>query len=72
MIKVKGFNQNESVSVEKIFESEDSEKAMIYYKELSNEGLTVVFTNFRDMKIKDYLDELNKRNQALIKVKTSE
>jgi hypothetical protein len=64
MISIKGTNAN--CSVQKLFEDEESSKAMDYYRELASEGLAVQYTRLKDKTVKEYTEDLNARVKKIL------
>ena len=65
MILVKGFTG--TGVIEKIFEDKNSKEAVLYYKELSAQGMVVQYTNMKEKSLDEYLCSVKEKIEELHK-----
>jgi putative ribosome biogenesis GTPase RsgA len=66
MISIKGLKNNGVCAIHKLFENEESTKAMEYYKELAAQGYTVEYTSKPEMTIEQYSKNLDERVKKIL------
>jgi len=65
MISIKAVS-NSGSSLQKLFENEQADEAMEYYRELSKEGYSVQYTSLPDMTVEQYITDLNNRVKKIL------